>query len=86
MAVHILSTKPAVTPEIYDAVHAISHEFSGDWGLSIVNSPSNDELVLKLSAPRGFRRVVRLQYEQQSGEFITRMLRELRDQDIFHTV
>lgn len=62
------------------SIETISSKFSGDWTLSVIDSPDNDAWAVKLTSPTGLRRVRMLSGpHQHSAQALQETLRELRD-------
>jgi len=83
MSIKIFSLQiadPETRNQIKRAIEAISSEFSGDWSLSVIDSPNNDAWAIKLTSPAGLRRVRMLSGPHQHNiQTVQETLRELRD-------
>jgi predicted ATPase len=82
MSIRIASLKiadPATQMQITQGIEAVSSEFSGEWLLSLLDSPSNESWQIKLTGPDGIQRVRMLTGPyQHSVHTVQKTLRELR--------
>jgi hypothetical protein len=79
MALYILSKRAGISASIYDAVAALSGEFPSDWRLSLINSPSDETIEVKLRAPNATQSIrENIFSEEVSSTSIQDVLRRMR--------
>jgi predicted ATPase len=83
MSLSIVSLRiadPETRKQIKQGLEATASEFSGEWSVSVIDSPDNDAWAIKLTSPSGLRHIRMLSGpHQHSIQAVQTALRELRE-------